>query len=456
MLPLAMILKSRSIKVSGSDRSHDQGRTPEKFKWLISQGITIVPQDGEGLTKDFKALIVSSAVEDTIPEVRKAKELGIPIIKRAELLASLFNKAETSVAIAGTSGKSTTTGMLAWILTCAEKKPTVMNGANFLNFVSADTPFASALTGDTDLFVSECDESDGSIVLYHPSIAVLNNVALDHKPIEDLIPIFRQFLDQSAQQILNLSNAVIKEHFAHDFKDTSLTYGINTPEADLNITHYQPTGVGSHNLLTVKENSKTFELVLNVPGKHNVENALAALAAARLIGIPIEKSLDALTNFRGVSRRLENIGNHNNINIIDDFAHNPDKISATLSSLNEHNGRLIVYFQMHGFGPLKLMKDELKSAFLSGFKPGDILVMPEVLYLGGTVSKDYTAHDFINEIKGGGATREITGEWFSTREEGGHFILDQARSGDRIVVMGARDDTLTEFAKTLLAGLKKK
>ncbi|MCB1558244.1 MAG: UDP-N-acetylmuramate--alanine ligase [Alphaproteobacteria bacterium] len=456
MLPLAMIMKSRGFNISGSDRSNDQGRTPEKFNWLQQQGIEIVPQDGKGLTTDFDALIVSSAVEDSIPEVKVAKEKNIPILKRAELLARIFNESKTSIAIAGTSGKSTTTGMLAWILTCAEKNPTVMNGANFLNFVSQEAPFASAITGDKNLFVSECDESDGSIILYHPEIAVLNNIALDHKPVDELIPIFRQYLSQSKKQVLNLSNPAISQNFLEEFRDTALTFGIESPHTAINITNYTPTQAGSTSILHNSLENTVCTLTLHVPGKHNVENATSAICAAYLCGVPIDKSVEALDSFKGVARRLENIGNINNINIIDDFAHNPDKIKATISSLKEHKGRLIIYFQMHGFGPLKLMKKELKGAFLEGLDPNDILIMPEVLYLGGTVSKDYAAHDFINEINVGGATRNIRGEWFETREEGGDFILETARSGDRIIIMGARDDTLTSFAKSLLEKLKQK
>ena len=232
MFPLAMILKGQGATISGSDRGHDQGRSPDKFAYLVQQGITIVPQDGLGLTQDFDALIISSAVEDTIPEVKRAKEIGVPILKRAELLAQLFNAAETRIGIGGTSGKSTTTGMVAWILSQSQKNPTVMNGANFLNFVSPSTPFASALVGDKNLFVTECDESDGSIILYHPTIAVLNNIALDHKPVEDLKPIFAQFLNQSKQQVLNIDNPAVAD-MAESYHSTALTVGITHPKAML-------------------------------------------------------------------------------------------------------------------------------------------------------------------------------------------------------------------------------
>jgi UDP-N-acetylmuramate--alanine ligase len=246
MFPLAMILHGQGHHLSGSDRGYDQGRSLEKFSFLKSRGIQIVPQDGKGLTTDFDALIVSSAIEDSIPEVRRAKELNIPILKRADLLAQLFNAAEMRIGIGGTSGKSTTTGMLAWIFSEMDKNPTVMNGAPFLNFVSPEMPFASALVGNKDVFVTECDESDGSITLYHPTIAVLNNIALDHKPVSELKPIFATFLSHSKQQVLNIDNQAVAD-MADDYKNTMLSVGIDSPSAQLRATslRHSPTGISA-------------------------------------------------------------------------------------------------------------------------------------------------------------------------------------------------------------------
>lgn len=455
MLPLALIVKGQGHQIGGSDRSFDQGRTPEKFEWIKSQAISIFPQDGSGLTPDYDALVVSSAIEDTIPEVRKAKELGIPILKRAEMLAGLFDKADRRIAVGGTSGKSTTTGMLAWILSEAGKNPTVMNGASFLNFVDPQNPYTSALVGSKDMFVAECDESDGSIILYHPATAILHNVALDHKPVTELIPVFRQYLEQSDRQILNLGNTIVRENFAKDFANTSFTYGMSVTDADICAVDYKPTQSGSCCTIIEKNGGARHKLELAIPGKHNVENALAAISAALIEGVPVEQSVQILAKFLGVGRRLENIGKYNNISVIDDFAHNPDKISAVLASLNEYSGRLVVIFQMHGYGPLKLMKDELADAFCSGLKSGDILIMPDVLYMGGTADRTYSSDDFIKEINGRGATRGVRGEWIPDRESIIARIGELVHSGDRVIVMGARDDTLPVFARQILECLKK-
>ncbi|MCZ8170754.1 MAG: Mur ligase domain-containing protein, partial [Brevundimonas sp.] len=194
MLPLALILKGLGAKVAGSDRSRDQGRTPEKFAWLESLGFPLFPQDGSGLVSAEQILIASAAIEDTVPEMVQGRELGCARMSRAELLARLFNAAPVGIAVGGTSGKSTVTGMIGWIMDRAGRDPTIMNGAVMKNYTSADAPFASARVGKGDVFVAEVDESDGSIALYRPAVAALLNVSLDHKSMDELRALFGDFL----------------------------------------------------------------------------------------------------------------------------------------------------------------------------------------------------------------------------------------------------------------------
>ncbi len=207
MLPLALILRGQGAQVAGSDRSRDQGRTPEKFAWLESLGFILFPQDGSGITSAGQTLVASAAVEDTVPEMVRAKELGCPRMSRAELLATLFNAAPQGIAIGGTSGKSTVTGMAGWIMCEARLDPTIMNGAVMKNFVADDAPFASARVGGGDAFVSEVDESDGSIALYQPEVAVLLNVSLDHKSMDELRELFGDFLAVAGAAAVNFDDA---------------------------------------------------------------------------------------------------------------------------------------------------------------------------------------------------------------------------------------------------------
>src|SRR5690606_17044079 len=206
MLPLATILKGMGAEVAGSDRSRDQGRTPEKFAWLEAQGFALFPQDGSGITSADQVLVASAAIEDTVPEIVRARELGCRRMSRAELLAALFNAAPLGIAVGGTSGKSTGTGMLGWIMHEAGRDPTIMNGAAVKKCVSDDGRFAGARVGRGEAFISEVDESDGSIALFRPAVAVLLNLSLDHKSLEELRALFGAFVAGAPRAAVNLDN----------------------------------------------------------------------------------------------------------------------------------------------------------------------------------------------------------------------------------------------------------
>src|SRR3954452_17356530 len=231
MLPLASIVRAGGARVAGSDRSLDAGRTPDKFDYLRSLGIQLVPQDGSGLEPGM-TLVTSAAVEDNVPDVVRARELGLPHLTRPEFLARLLNSAQRSVAVGGTSGKSTVTGMIGWILHACHRQPTVMNGAVMKNFVTPSTPFASALVGDPELFVSEVDESDGSIALYRPEVAVLTNISLDHKEMDELRSLFAAFLLRARKAVVNLDDPETRALSETVPGDKVIGYGFDSPGAD--------------------------------------------------------------------------------------------------------------------------------------------------------------------------------------------------------------------------------
>src|SRR3954466_13370462 len=180
MTPLALIVQAGGGRVEGSDRALDQGRNTDRFDFLRSRGVLLHPQDGSGISRSSQILVTSAAVEETVPDVQAARRIGAAVTTRARLLAQLFNCAGLGVGVAGTSGKSTTVGMIGWILHRAGRSPTIMNGADMKNFVSAGSPFALPRIGRRETCVSEVDESDGSIGFYEPRIAVINNISLDH------------------------------------------------------------------------------------------------------------------------------------------------------------------------------------------------------------------------------------------------------------------------------------
>lgn len=451
MLPLALIMHAKGHVVEGSDRALDQGRTAQKFEFLRAGGIRLHAQDGSGVTRPDQVLVTSTAVEDTVPDVQAARRVGAAQITRAELLAELFNAASDGIAVGGTSGKSTTTGMIGWILDRAGRRPTIMNGAVMTNFITPDVPFASAVVGDADLFVSEVDESDGSIARYVPHIAVLNNIALDHKTLDELRGLFQDFVAAAAIAVLNLDNDETAAIAANVPPDKAITYSLTDARADLLARNRVPAPDGVAFEVTERETDTTAHVSLQMPGRHNVENALAALAAARASGVGLEQAAAALGDFKGIRRRLELVGAANGMTVIDDFAHNPDKIAATLATLHAFPGRLLILFQPHGFGPLTLMKEAFVECFAGGLGEADVLVMPEPVYFGGTVERAVTSRDLVRAVEARGRQAHA----FADRAQCGDKLLELARPGDRIVIMGARDDTLSHFAADLLDRLSK-
>ncbi len=446
MLPLALIVKGRGYDVEGSDRSLDAGRTASKFDFLKARGIALHPQDGSGVTRKEQLLVTSAAVEDTVLDVVAAKRLGCPQVSRPQLLAELVNSARISIAVGGTSGKSTTTGMIGWMLYATRRDPTVMNGAVMKNFVAGDFPFASAIVGEGDIFVSEVDESDGSIALYNPTIAVLNNIAFDHKSMDELRRLFTDFVTKAQVAVFNLDNDETRNLYTTLKPPNALTYSLTDTSADFSISDLvtQPDGMSC--IVTERETGERARICLQTPGRHNLSNGLAAIAAARACGLSLREATMALMNFVGIRRRLEVVGTAKDITVIDDFGHNPDKIAATLATLHQFPGRLLVMWQPHGYGPIRQMKDQFIEMFARDLGPQDILFMPEPAYFGGTVDRSIGS----NVIAEGVTAHGKQAHALPDRPACGNRLVELAQPGDLIVIMGARDDTLSEFAADVL------
>ena len=435
MLPLAEIVAAAGHRVAGSDRSLDQGRLAAKFEALGDKGIALFAQDGSGITSGEQIVVASAAVEATVPDIVQATALGCMRMTRAELLAELFNATPLGIAVGGTSGKSTVTGMIGWILDQAGRDPTIMNGAVMKNYGSGSR--VGAGPESNGVFVSEVDESDGSIALYRPSVAVLHNVSVDHKSLEELRALFKDFLRAAKTVAVNVDDAEARMLPPR----TAFTYGLRAG-ARQRATGIELLPDGARFMID------GLPCTIALPGLHNVSNALAAIAAARLAEVPLDEAIAALATFTGLKRRMETVGSANGVTVIDDFGHNPDKIAATLSALHAFPGRLLVFFQPHGFGPLKQMGRELAESFRANLTPEDRLLVCDPAYFGGTVDKSVGADALVAMI-GGGA------EHIPLRDDCGTRLIEMARPGDRIVVMGARDDTLSVFAGDLLKRLAK-
>ncbi len=443
MMPLAMILAGRGASVAGSDRGLDQGRVPAKFADLEAKGVQLFPQDGSGIVSPEQTVVASAAVEATVADIVAAERLGCPRMSRAELNAALFNASRLPIGVAGTSGKSTVTGIIARILHDASRGPTVMNGAVMKDFAGADRPFASALVGAGDPYVSEVDESDGSIALYQPRIAVLNNVSLDHKSLEELNILFGDFIGKAHHAIVNADNPDAATLAMRLPRERVMTFSLGG-EADLVASEIveEPFAVS----FTLRD----LRVRLQVPGRHNVSNALAAIGAALAAGVPLAETLGLIGRYSGLKRRFDVVGQASGVTVIDDFGHNPDKIGATLATLHAFPGRLLVLFQPHGYGPLKTMRRELVETFVQGLTGDDLLVLPDPVYQGGTVTREVTSADIANDL----AILAKNARHIADRAAASAHLVANARPGDRIVVMGARDDTLPLLAADMVAQLE--
>ena len=442
MSALAQVLNHKKHEIYGTDRSFDQGKEQKAKQKLTELGIKLYPQDGSMLDESFDVLYASTAVEDTIPDIKRAKELNIPIKHRSDLLKEIFSSYKYNIAVGGTSGKSTVTAMIGYILDKSSQKPLVINGALLKNYEN-NQGIPNVILNDGEYCVIEADESDGSIEKYIPYVSVINNISLDHKSIEELKKLFGDFAQKAkAGAIINKDCPNSKELISAN--PNTLTFSITDSTANFfadNISAIQ-------NGTSYTFNGKTYKL--NLIGKFNVLNAMCAIACCSLLGIAPEEACSILEEFLGTKRRLEILGQTNNITVIDDFAHNPDKVNASMSALKSYNGRLIIMFQPHGFSPMRLMGKEIIESFAKHMDKEDILLIPEIFFAGGTVKRDISSLDLVNHAISLGAKAKF----FQTRDELKQHILEIAQSTDRVVLMGARDNTITDMGYELLEKLK--
>jgi UDP-N-acetylmuramate--alanine ligase len=435
MSALAQFVAMKGGAASGSDRAFDRGQQPEARAKLEALGIRIHPQDGSGLEGDAAALVVSTAVEDSVPDVAAARRLGVPILHRSELLAHLV-AAHRTIAITGTSGKSTTTAMVFELLRGAGLDPSVITGGDLLA-LQAEGLWGNARAGASDLLVVEADESDGSVVRYHPAVGVVLNLQKDHKEEDVVAGMFSAF-KANVRETLVLGEA---PNLA-DLREGARVFGFG-PEADV---RGEAVSLGADSSRFTVDGQA---FALNVPGLHNVENALAALAVGGALGLEPGTLAGPLNRFQGVGRRFQVLGTRHGVTVVDDFGHNPAKIAASLSTARLRAGRILAVFQPHGFGPLRFLRDELAAMFAAELRPLDRLWLLEAHYAGGTAVRDVSSADLADDVERLGHAAAFA----SSRDLLVPALAAAARPGDLVLVMGARDPSLTDLARAILEAI---
>jgi UDP-N-acetylmuramate--alanine ligase len=436
MSALAQYLQGIGKQVSGSDRQFNTNASQTIRMQLEEAGISCYPQDGSGFDSSIDLVVVSTAIEPSVPEVRIAQERGIPIIHRAALLALIASSKKT-IAVAGTSGKSTTAAMLFDILEEGGYAPSIISGAGLTRIIQQGK-IGNAVVGKGEWLVIEADESDGSIVQYHPEIGLLLNIDKDHDEISTLLTLFQKFRSQSQYFTVNQSHAIA----ASLSRDANRDFSIQSSDASAMTVGYQATDFLQKGLqIQFKINGVPFEL--EQVGIHNMENALAATTVAHQVGIPLSTAANALKKYQGIYRRHQILGKKKGVWVIDDYAHNPAKCAAAISACQPVASKVVAWFQPHGYKPTRFLRYDFVQSIAASLRPQDEIWMSEIFYAGGTAVKDISAADLITDLQALGIKAFFV--------EDRNTFLSAVRSSLQpdcvLLLMGARDPSLEQFSK---------
>jgi UDP-N-acetylmuramate--alanine ligase len=429
MSALAQYLRFQGILVSGSDRFYTSEDTAFIRRSLEDLGCSIVQQDGSGIAAHTDAVCISTAIEDSNPDIAAAHALGIPIIHRSDLLATIIATKRT-IAVAGSSGKSTVTAMIFEFLTACEKSPSLISGAN-LRRLEKQGMIGNAWSGGSDLLVVEADESDGTLVKYRPEAAVFLNISKDHKSTDEVKQLFKTLEEQTPWTASNADDPILATlpatvRFA---RKNSASW---KPEHE----EFLPTSV------TLWRNGVAYHLPL--PGEHNLENLCAALCVCGQFGCEPQTLAEAVKNYEGVARRFAVTRTKQNIHVIDDFAHNPAKIAAAVSAARGLARRIIAVYQPHGFGPTRFLKNEYIATFRTIFQQQDALYLLPIYYAGGTAQKDISSADIIQGL-GPVAFKTLA---VKDRVDLLAQLWIDAKPEDCVLLMGARDPSLPALVRS--------
>lgn len=432
MSAIAQYLAGTGKSVSGSDRYFVDGETNETRMLLERTGVHCFEQNGSGISTETDLVVVSTAIEDSVSEVKLAKSLQIPIMRRSELLA-LIAKSKKTIAVGGTSGKSTTSAMLFDIMKQAGWSPSIISGAGLVSIIR-EGYIGNAQVGKGEWLIIEADESDGSIVQYEPEVGLLLNIDKDHQEIDELLTIFETFKKNTKVFfVTNRSNALSAAISQQEKQD----FSVNEAEAGFVARNFRQQG------MQIQFDIENVTFCMNTVGRHNMENALAAVAVARQLGISTKLCADALAQYQGIFRRHQLLGVKQGVYVVDDYAHNPVKCAASIAACQGISNKVVAWFQPHGYGPTRFLKLDFIKEFTEVLRPQDELWMSEIFYAGGTAVKDISAKDLIDAIHDAGKNAFFVAD----RED----WLDEVRShlseGCVLLLMGARDPSLESFAK---------
>jgi UDP-N-acetylmuramate--alanine ligase len=422
---IARLLLARGVEVSGSDLK--ESRAIDELRGLDAS-VFVGHRRGQVGRPDL--VVASSAIPRANVELAEARAAGIPILSRAEVLAALM-RGRRAVAVAGTHGKTTTTSMVSVMLSRLGLDPTFVIGGDL------NESGSGAGHGTGDIFVAEADESDGSFLLYEPEIAVVTNVEEDHldfyKGTEDIEAAFARFIARSGSVVACWDDPGVRRTVA-GHEGVVVRYGV-TDEADMVIR--QEELLRGESRANVEVGEGTVRLTLPVPGRHNLLNATAALGVARLLGLPLDEAARALASFGGVRRRFERRGEAAGATFVDDYAHHPSEVRATLQAAGaDGHRRIIVVFQPHRYTRTEAMWRSLGES-LGG---ADLVVLMDVYGAGEAPIPGVTGKLLVDAL-----TEAVPGKrvvYLPRRSDVVPFLASEVRPGDLVLTLGAGDITM--------------
>ncbi len=429
MSGIAELCLKLGMRVSGCDLKPSASITRlASLGAVISQGHHPAHLKDEG---DIDAVVISSAIKFSNPEVARAREMKIPVIARAEMLGELLRMAKLGVAVAGTHGKTTTTGLIAVIMEEAKLDPTVAIGGNIRNTGS------NVRLGRGDFMVAEADESDASFLLLIPTIAVVTNIDpehLDHYGTMDKVrQAFADFINRVpfyGVAILGIDNLNVRGLMA-SIRKPIVTYGV-AQDADLRAEKIVIDGLSTH-FEVIRKGNNLGRVTLPTPGVHVAMNSLAAIAVALEVGISFDLAAAALAKFGGISRRFEIKGEAAGRIVLDDYAHHPAEVRATLTAVRaSFKRRVVAVFQPHRYTRLRDLFDD----FLSAFDDADVLYLLDVYPAGEEPIADVSSRRLYESLRARG---HLEVHYLAAEEDSAARIAAGSRAGDVIATLGAGD-----------------
>ena len=454
MSGLAAWCRSLNIRVSGSDRDAGKKENSHIFGPLRNQGIELFPQDGSFAKAGLPdALIYSSAIEEDNPDFLAAP--GIRRIHRSQLLAELLKLQQQhddlcSIAVAGSCGKSTVTAYMAEAVTNCGEDSGFLNGAISKRFATGSST-GNFHQGSGKYFVFEADESDKSLLNYTPDYSIILNMGTDHYSKEELAEVFGTFLNRTRKGAVIERQVVeaVKPFLNNPGLQLKIFDTVKRPDSEYFISEYSVIADGSGKNTPAAVFNDLHKVILPAPGRHTAANALAIFAMLELMGMPQAQALQAIHSFEGIKRRNDCAGTTSQgVPVYDDYAHNPEKIASCLNMLAEiTEKRIFAVFQPHGFGPLGFFRNELFETLEKTLRSEDRFFMLPPFYAGGTSSFKPTSQEVIAEWKQRAKHPEQY-TFSDDREQLRNELLALSAPGDLIVIMGARDNSLSLYASS--------